>query len=630
METVVVLIFLPLGISLIMAVLPLRPVILGKTIGLAVNITLVSVSVLLYIQSPEKGVLYAAGFSHSGVIMLGGELILSLVIIIMSWKAHRFFITGLAVAQSVIMIIFEITHGESALPVNNLYIDRFSIVMALIIGIVGSLIANYSVGYITAYHEHHPEVKNRRGLFFFMVYLFLSSMFGLVFANNMVWMHFFWEITTFCSFILIGYRGDSESVDNAFRALWMNLLGGLAFSAAVFYSSGVTGTIEVNRIIESGSGYAVIPAALICFAGLVKSAQMPFSVWLTGAMVAPTPVSALLHSSTMVKAGVYVILRFIPVLSGSPVSFMIALAGAVTFLVASLIAVSQSNAKRVLAYSTISILGLIVMCAGVNTRETFRAALLLIIFHAVTKSLLFLCVGVIEHAVGSRDIEDMDYLIMKMPGVAVMLNIGLAGMFLAPFGMLISKWVTLKAFVDSSPLLGLVLAFGSAAMLFFYTKWMGKAITMEPGVERNNTVTSQWERTALMALSAFTVIACLAFPCITSGLIEPYLYPLFGPGSLPDLFAVSVIIAIMAGLLVIVPGLMLYHSGRITNLRETGIYLSGANTDICHYRNSFGDPVHADLKNYYLTEIFNEGTLLKAGTAAGILILGIILGAVLL
>ncbi len=388
--------------------------------------------------------------------------------------------------------------------------------------------------------------------------------------------------------------------------------------------------IEVDRLIASGSGYAVIPAALICFAGLAKSAQMPFSMWLTGAMVAPTPVSALLHSSTMVKAGVYVILRFVPVLAGTPVALMIALAGAVTFLTASFVAISQSNAKRVLAYSTISVLGLVVMCAGVNTHETLLAAVLLIIFHAVTKSLLFLCVGVIEHKVGSRDIEDMDYLIMKMPGIAVMLNIGLAGMSLAPFGMLISKWMTLKAMVDSNPLFGLVLAFGSAATLFFYTKWMGKAFTIETGIERIRDRINILEQSTLYFLSFMTIAVCLVFPCITSGLIEPYIHGVFGVKPAQDLFAVTIIVVIMAGLLVCVPAFMFFHARHVSVYRQTGTYLAGANTDSCRYRNSFGEPVHPDLRNYYLTELFDELKLLKAGVGMGILILIIMFGASLI
>ena len=152
-------------------------------------------------------------------------------------------------------------------------------------------------------------------------------MFGLVFSNNLVWILFFWEITTFCSFVLIGYSQTEEATNNAFLALSMNLLGGVAFAAALIYIAAMDPSgrlLELNTLIHSGYVFAIIPAVLISFAGLTKAAQMPFSSWLPGAMVAPTPVSALLHSSTMVKAGVYIILRFAPVLTGTTEGLMIA------------------------------------------------------------------------------------------------------------------------------------------------------------------------------------------------------------------------------------------------------------------------------------------------------------------
>jgi len=225
------------------------------------------------------------------------------------------------------------------------------------------------------------------------MYLFLSAMFGIIFSNNLLWLFFFWEVTTLCSFLLIGYRDDKASQDSAFRALNMNLIGGVVFAFGIVYLFVTTQTMELDKLLLLDQGTVLLPAVCFAFAGLAKSAQFPFSSWLTGAMVAPTPVSALLHSSTMVKAGVYLILRVSPVMDNTVAAQMLTLIGGVSFLVTALIAISQSNAKKVLAYSTISNLGLIVACAGVNTPAAVWSALLLIIFHAVAKSLLFLCVG---------------------------------------------------------------------------------------------------------------------------------------------------------------------------------------------------------------------------------------------
>jgi hypothetical protein len=168
------------------------------------------------------------------------------------------------------------------------------------------------------------------------------------------------------------------------------------------------------------------------------------------------------------------LLRFAPVYQNTVLGEGIALVGGVTFLVASILAVSQNNAKRVLAYSTIANLGLIVACAGVGSHEALWAAFLLILFHGVAKALLFLAVGSVEHQVGSRDIEDMDGLIIRHRGLAVMIMMGMMGMFVAPFGMLISKWACLVAFLKAQPILAILVAYGSAPTLFFWTKWMGK------------------------------------------------------------------------------------------------------------------------------------------------------------
>ncbi|MCL1833532.1 MAG: hypothetical protein FWG49_03425 [Leptospirales bacterium] len=627
MNIIIFLIALPLVISLILAILPARPFWIWRSVGFIVNILLIIAVIYLYYKSPDSAIFYSTGIPHANLIMMALGLIIGIVIAVMAFRARKYYIIGLVVLQTVIMVAFEVIYGEkaSATVSADLFVDKVSLVIALIVGIIGSLICNYALGYIVHYHEHNHEVKNRIKLFLFMFYLFLSGMFGIVFSNNLIWVHFFWEITTFCSFILIGYKGDEESDKSAYRALWMNMVGGIAFFIAIIYSFHYIGVIEINKIIASGSGFVLLPAALICFAGIIKSAQLPFSSWLTGAMVAPTPVSALLHSSTMVKAGVYIIIRFAPALN--PIGGqMLALVGGVTFLVASFIAVSQSNGKRVLAYSTISVLGLIVMCAGMNTHETLWAAILLIIFHAVAKSLLFLCVGVIEGKLGSRDIENMDYLFMKMPKLTIMLNIGLSGMFLVPFGMLISKWVTLKAFIDYNPLFGIILAFGSAAMMFFYTKWMGKSLTIEEGIKGDEKGISGWEWGTLAIISLLTIGVCLVFPFINTNVIEPYLLSVFGASPVFDRFSALVIAGMMLGLIVIVPVGLIYYSKIFRGYKKVGVYLAGENLEPYHYRNSLGASTHADLRNYYLTEIFDENKLLKYGIYISLIFIVIMFG----
>ena len=221
--------------------------------------------------------------------------------------------------------------------------------MALIVGIIGSLICVYSLGYMKHFHLNHAGIPDRtQYVFSSIIFVFISAMFGLVFSNSLVWVFFFWEVTTLCSFLLIGFTKTEEATKNAFTALWMNLLGGIAFAAAIVYLHlpGTAVMLGLDQVLVSGKALILIPAALIGFAGLTKAAQMPFSSWLVGAMVAPTPVSALLHSSTMVKAGVYILVRLAPVFQGTVVGYTLAFVGAFTFLIASGIAISQTQCEN--------------------------------------------------------------------------------------------------------------------------------------------------------------------------------------------------------------------------------------------------------------------------------------------
>jgi ech hydrogenase subunit A len=359
----------------------------------------------------------------------------------------------------------------------------------------------------------------------------------------------------------------------------------------------------------------------------VKSAQFPFSSWLTGAMVAPTPVSALLHSSTMVKAGVYLILRVAPVMDHTAAAKMLTLIGGVSFLITALIAISQSNAKKVLAYSTISNLGLIVACAGVNTSAAVWSAILLIIFHAVAKSLLFLCVGVIEYKLDSRDIEDMDYLIMRLPKLTAIMMTGMAGMFLAPFGMIISKFITLKAFVESNPAMAIILAYGSAATIFFWTKWMGKIISIKHGVaEVVEHRVSRWEWITLGILAVATVAVCLGFPFISFHVINPYLQEMFGKTPVVDTFNVLIVFVIMLGLLIILPLSLLYYAFVDKDYKRVGTYLGGGNIDNTTFEGAMASTQAIELKNYYLEKYFGEERLFNVGLFVSLTLMFIMFG----
>jgi ech hydrogenase subunit A len=626
-NSLIFLIIFPLFIAGLALIVPLGNA-LRKIIGVFATVVLSMVPIYLLFTYIDSGPVYFHVESHVvNTLMFAVEILIAAFIVYISLKAKRYLPVVLVVIQSIIMIAFEIKSGGSMVIEHSLFVDKFSIIMALIVGIIGSAICLYAIGYIPEYHQHYKEIKERRKYFSFLIYLFLAAMFGIVFSNNLMWLFFFWEITTICSALLIGYRNDKQSVESMFRALNMNLLGGLVFAIGIVYLYNSSGIMELDKLIRLDQSYALLPAVCMAFAGLVKSAQFPFSSWLTGAMVAPTPVSALLHSSTMVKAGVYIILRMAPALENTVAAKMLMLIGGVSFIITAFIAISQSNAKKVLAYSTISNLGLIVACAGINTSAAIWSALLLIIFHAVAKSLLFLCVGIVEYKLDSRDIEDMDYLIMRLPKLTAVMMIGMAGMFIGPFGMIISKFVTLKAFVDSNPGMAIILAYGSAATLFFWVKWMGKIMSIRHGeTEVVAHRVSHWEWFTLDILAVSTVLVCLAFPFISSGIINPYLAERFDNISVPDPYNILMTFFIMVGLLVILP-LGLFFFGFVNkNYRRVGTYLGGANIDNVTFEGAMASRQTIEMKNYYLEKYFGEDRLFNVGVLISLTLLCVMFG----
>jgi len=555
--------------------------------------------------------------------MLAVEVAISIYLVWVGLRSRQWLIPLLALAQAALLLPLELGGGHHVVVAHDLFCDKFSIVMALIIGLVGGLICLYALDYMKEFHEtHHPDLPDGRNRFFAILFVFLGAMYGVVFANNLLWIYFFWEITTLCSFWLIGYKGDDESKRNARKALVMNLTGGLAFAGGLFWQIHTGRPVELDGLLASGAALALLPAALLAFAGITKSAQLPFSSWLLGAMVAPTPVSALLHSSTMVNAGVYLVLRMSPVLRNTVPGMLVAEVGGLTFLIASLVAITASDAKKVLAYSTIANLGLIVLCGGIGTPEAVWAGVLLIVFHAIAKGLLFLCVGVIEHKIHSRNIEDMSGLILKMPRLSIMLQIGMAGMFLAPFGMLISKWAVLKAVVDVMPLMTFFIVFGSAATLFFWVKWMGtllEVVQPHANVEHN---IGRGEWIALYTLSILTFGTCMLFPLLSRSLIVPYVVGVYGHVATMSQGNVITMV-IMLALVSLFP-LTFFNYGR--NVKVVDPYLGGANTGQGNQFTGAAGSVHEmAMHNYYLGGLLSEAKLMLAGVVLAGLLLAVLL-----
>ena len=592
-------------------VLLLRPAIVMDRLVKFASLVICGLTLgLLVVNFSSTAVYFPVSLTFLDKFKLLVETFMAGYVAYLGLKNKKYLVAGLILSQYLLLCYLEFG-AQHVSSVNDLFVDRFSLMMALIVGVLGSLICLYAIGYMRDFHrDYQVEVKDKRPVFFSLIFLFLSAMFGLIFCNNLLWIYFFWEITTFCSFLLIGYKGSTEAKANAFRALKVNLAGGLAFAAALVYLYVYRQTIELDQVMAMDKSLVLLPAVLIGFAGMTKSAQFPFSRWLLGAMVAPTPVSALLHSSTMVKAGVYILLRFSGIFEGTMAGFMLAIVGAVTFLIASLIAVTASDAKRVLAYSTIANLGLVVLCAGIGTYEAMWAAILLIIFHAVAKCLLFLCVGTIEHRIHSRNIEDMAGLIVTMPKLSIMMQVGMAGMFLAPFGMLISKWAVLKAIADYNPVLVVFVVFGGAATLFFWVKWLGCLIIVKEHLEDLEEEVSKSEWLPLSVLAVLTVGLCVFFPLVSKVLIERYVIEIYGRNITMSAGNVQ-IMTIMMGMVMLFPLSFINYGKRV---KVVDAYLGAANADTStQFKDSLGNIRDMQMHGYYLEKYFGEQRLFKFG-----------------
>ena len=357
-----------------------------------VAIALASV-VLVVMNLGASCTLFAFESMAIDFICTGISVAIAAVIVWFAVRYKNLWAAVLAGVQVVGTLILEFMFSHGIEVPYGLYFDSLSLLMTFIIGVVGSGICIYALGYMEDFQAHEPEgAPDRRPMFFALMFVFLSAMYVIVFSNNMEWMFTGWEVTTLCSFLLIGYTRTEEAIANAFRQIIMNLAGGLGFLVALWCCALTVGTFSFYEFLVIGQNnpaLTTLAVTALAFAGITKAAQMPFQTWLLGAMVAPTPTSALLHSSTMVKAGVFLLVKLAPVLHVSPApAVMVMLVGGITFALCSFMAISQSNAKRVLAYSTIANLGLITACAGVGTAEAVWAACFLILFHAIAKSLL--------------------------------------------------------------------------------------------------------------------------------------------------------------------------------------------------------------------------------------------------
>lgn len=349
----------------------------------------------------------------------------------------------------------------------NFYVDGLAHTFALLISGIGFFIVLYAGGYLKG-HEH-------LGRFFSFILLFMGSMLGVVLADDVIMLFVYWELTSITSFLLIGFNHKSErSRRAAIQALIVTAGGGLALLAGLLLMAAYTDTFSLSEMatmapaIKASALY--VPILLLVLGGaFTKSAQFPFHFWLPNAMEAPTPVSAYLHSATMVKAGVYLLMRLNPTLGDTVLwSTILPIFGCVTLLVGAILALRQTDLKLMLAYTTVASLGLLVALTGTSDEAIIKGAALYLVAHALFKAALFMVAGTIDHEAGTRDLTKLGGLRAAMPitaAAALLAALSMGG--LPPFIGFLAKEYMYKgaAYPDlQSILLTTSLVLGNAMM----------------------------------------------------------------------------------------------------------------------------------------------------------------------
>ncbi|UII30595.1 DUF4040 domain-containing protein [Fulvivirga ulvae] len=410
-----------------------------------------------------------------------------------------------------------------ALNINlSFYLDGLSMLFTLLILGIGVLVLVYSNGYM-----RHHDGKSK---FYSYMMLFMGAMLGLVLAGNLITLYVFWELTGITSFLLIGLKHTQKAARAAaLQALLVTELGGLALLTGFIIIGNISGSYEISELLTGHEALTNSPLytpllLLVLLGAFTKSAQFPFHFWLPSAMKAPTPVSAYLHSAAMVNAGIYLLARLNPVLGNTEMwQNVVTFFGGITMLAGAYLSLTQKDLKAILAYVTISALGILMMLIGIGTFLSVKAALLYLVVHALYKATLFMVAGTIDEKTGTRHIDQLGGLWSKMPvtmAISVLALLSMAG--LPPMLGYISKEFIYEAGQQAPGVSGYVLVFSilanafmvAVSILFGYKIFFKKKSWTKPIYEAGYTF---WAGPALLA--ALSLILAL-FPQPLEPLLE--------------------------------------------------------------------------------------------------------------
>lgn len=361
------------------------------------------------------------GFLFSILLVVAGKYLKGRLAILSALVPLGLFIYFLKFTKQIAngAIISQTYEWVPSLGVNlGFTLDGISLIFALMISGIGFLVFVYTSAYLKG-HEYLDRFYGYLGIF-------MAAMLGVVLSDNIISLFVFWELTSISSFFLIGFNNkEKASRKSAILALAITGTGGLLLLAGVLILGNVAGTYSITEMLSSkeviaDSAHYILIVLLIFGAAFTKSAQFPFHFWLPGAMKAPTPVSTYLHSATMVKAGVYLLMRFTPVLGSTELwNSTLIIVGATTMVYAAIHTIFRTDLKGILAYSTISALGILVFLIGLGTQDALLAACVFILVHALYKATLFLVTGIIDHETGTRDVTVLSGLRKVLLPVAI-------------------------------------------------------------------------------------------------------------------------------------------------------------------------------------------------------------------
>ncbi|MGL6208545.1 MAG: proton-conducting transporter membrane subunit, partial [Paracoccaceae bacterium] len=474
-------------------------------------------SLILLVSLPFLGAILTGLAGQRAALVAG--FVTALACACLGWLAPAVLDAGLLTARIDWVPVLGLSFGVR--------LDGLGLLFAILILGIGLLVILYAAFYL--------DRRERLARFFSYILLFQGSMLGIVLSDNILLLAVFWELTSLSSFLLIGFWNHlPEGRRGARMALAVTGAGGLALLAGLLILGQIAGSYELSVILTKGAQIQASPLylpalVLVLLGAFTKSAQVPFQFWLPKAMAAPTPVSAYLHSATMVKAGIFLMARLWPVLAGTPEWFgIVATVGLVTFLLGAWVALFKDDLKALLAYSTVSHLGLITLLLGLGTKAALIAALFHILNHASFKAALFLSAGIVDHGAGTRSIARLGGLARLMP-VAFVLA-GLAALSMAgvpPLNGFLSKEMLLEqavhtGFAGSPWLLAALVTLGAAVSAGYSFRLIGAVFLGPARVDYPHTPhDARWGMSGPVLLLVMLVLAIgLAPMLVAGGLIE--------------------------------------------------------------------------------------------------------------